>query len=332
MYYTIRHITRFRYSMPISESIMEVRIQPRSEDGQHCLDFRLRTTPRAHIMSYREEYGNRVHHFDIPNSHNSLTIAAEALVDLDTPSPLPESLSPQAWEELDTLTADDEYWDSLMPSHFATPTLLLEELGRELGVLRRDDPLTVMRDLNSAINGAFEYTPNTTRVDSPIDEALRLRKGVCQDYAHITITLARQLGIPCRYVSGYLYQSGRGQDRSSGEATHAWVEAYLPGLGWVGFDPTNNTTTDERHIRVAIGRDYADVPPTRGVYRGKAESELAVTVRIAPSQMAITGGLPMEPPTWVAATPQLDERDQDQSQLHLMPQQQQQLNSFYMFV
>src|SRR5438270_6377221 len=215
MYYTIRHITRFRYSKPISESIMEVRIQPRSEDSQHCLDFRLLTTPR---------------------------------------------------------------------------------------------------------------------VDSPIDEALRLRKGVCQDYAHITITLARQLGIPCRYVSGYLYQPVRSQDRSSGEATHAWVEAYLPDLGWVGFDPTNNTTTDERHIRVAIGRDYADVPPTRGVYRGKAESELAVTVRIAPSQMAITGGLPMEPPTWAAATPQVDERDQDQSQLHLMPQQQQQLNPFYMFV
>ena len=96
MYYTIRHITRFRYSAPISESIMEVRIQPRSEDSQHCLDFRLRTTPRAHIISYREEYGNRVHHFDIPNSHNSLTITAEALVDLDAPSSLPESLSPQA--------------------------------------------------------------------------------------------------------------------------------------------------------------------------------------------------------------------------------------------
>ncbi len=181
-----------------------------------------------------------------------------------------------------------------------------------------------MRDLNSAINSAFEYTPNTTRVDSPIGEALRMREGVCQDYAHITITLARQLGIPCRYVSGYLYQPVRSQDRSTGEATHAWVEAYLPGLGWVGFDPTNNTTTDERHIRVAIGRDYADVPPTRGVYRGKAESELAVTVRIAPSQLAIIDELPLEPPAWIATAHQVDERDQDQAHLHMMPQQQQQ--------
>src|SRR5438270_351592 len=130
-----------------------------------------------------------------------------------------------------------------------------------------------------------------------------MRKGVCQDYPHITIILARQLGIPCRYVSGYLYQPGRSQDRSTGEATHAWVEAYLPGLGWIGFDPTNNTTTDERHIRVAIGRDYADVPPTRGVYRGKAESELAVTVRITPSQTAIHDELPVEPPTSIAVLP-----------------------------
>lgn len=324
MYYTIRHITRFRYSAPISESIMEVRIQPRSEGNQHCLDFRLRTNPRSHIMTYRGEYGNRVHHFDIPNSHNALTITAEALVDLTAPPLLPESLNSRAWDELDALTATAEYWDSLMPSHFATPTPLLDELGRELDTRRRDDPLTVMRDLNSAINSAFEYTPNTTRVDSPIDEALRLRKGVCQDYAHITITLARQLGIPCRYVSGYLYQSVRSQDRSTGEATHAWVEAYLPGLGWVGFDPTNNTTTDERHIRVAIGRDYADVPPTRGVYRGKAESELAVSVRIAPSQIAITDELPVESSPWIAAMHQVDEREQDRAQLHVMPQQQQQ--------
>jgi transglutaminase-like putative cysteine protease len=327
MYYTIRHITRFRYSVPISESIMEVRIQPRSEGNQHCLDFRLHTSPRAHILTYRGEYGNRVHHFDIPNSHNQITISAEALVDITAPPPLPQTLNAQAWEELDAITAKDDYWDSLMPSQFATPTPLLDELSAELDVRRRDDPLTVMRDLNSAINSAFEYTPNSTRVDSPIDEALRMRKGVCQDYAHIMLTLARQLNIPCRYVSGYLYQHSRGAERSVGEATHAWVEAYLPGPGWVGFDPTNNTTTDERHIRVAIGRDYADVPPTRGVYRGKAESELAVTVRISPSQMTLTDELPVEPPHWVPAAYELDERDQEQTQLQTMPQQQQQLFS-----
>src|SRR5947209_1755129 len=119
MYYTIRHTTRFRYSAPISESIMELRVQPRSEGNQHCLDFKLHTSPRTQIMSYRGEFGNRVHHFDIPNSHTHLTITAESLVDMTAPLPLPEELDASAWDELDALTATDEYWDTLMPSHFA---------------------------------------------------------------------------------------------------------------------------------------------------------------------------------------------------------------------
>ena len=318
MYYTIRHTTRFRYSAPISESIMEVRIQPRSEGHQYCLDFQLRTTPRANIMNYRGEFGNHVHHFDIPNSHNQLTIIAEALVDVNAPAPLPEALTPQAWDELDALTEDGDYWDTLMPSHFTEPSDLLYALADELDVRRRDDPLTVLRNLNSAIHNTFEYSPKTTRVDSPIDEALSQRKGVCQDFAHIMITLARHLKIPCRYVSGYLY---RGEGRFSGEATHAWVEAYLPDLGWVGFDPTNNSVTDERHVRVAIGRDYADVPPTRGVFRGKAESELAVSVRIAPTELAPAAEFPAEPLTWLPSTEEVDERDQAQQQIMAQPQQ-----------
>jgi len=298
---------------------MEVRIQPRSEGNQHCLDFHLHTSPRAHIMTYRGEFGNRVHHFDIPNSHNQLTITAEALVDVTAPLPLPAALGAQAWDELDALTANDDYWDTLMPSHFASPSELLYELAFELDARRRADPLTVLRDLNSAIYQSFDYSPRTTRVDSPIDEALHLRKGVCQDFAHIMITLVRHLHIPCRYVSGYLFQQGRSQERSASDAMHAWVEAYLPVLGWVGFDPTNNTLTGEQHIRVAIGRDYADVTPTRGVFRGKAESELAVTVRIAPYQIALPEELPLELP-WITSAHEGVERDQVQQQI--MPQQQ----------
>lgn len=119
--------------------------------------------------------------------------------------------------------------------------------------------------------------------------------------------------------AGYLYQQGRSQERATNDAMHAWVEAYLPDLGWVGFDPTNNTLVDERHVRVAVGRDYADVPPTRGVYRGKAESELAVTVRLAPSHTALTEELPPEP-TWIPSPYEGDEGDQ--TQLHALPQQQ----------
>lgn len=285
MYYTVRHTTKFRYSSPISESIMEVRIQPRSEGTQHCLDFRLSTSPIAQVYNYRGENGNRIHHFDVPNRHNHLTITAEAIVEVLPPPTLPEALTPASWSELDTLTADDEYWDTLHASHFAQSSDLLSALITELQIQRRDDPLTVVKDINHAVYTTFEYAKQNTRVDSPIDDALRIRRGVCQDFAHIMIALVRSLGIPCRYVSGYLFHQREPGDYSAHGATHAWVEALMPGFGWIGFDPTNNRLADEQHIRVAIGRDYADVPPTSGIFRGKAESELSVNVRVYPTEL-----------------------------------------------
>jgi transglutaminase-like putative cysteine protease len=327
MYFTIRHTTRFRYSSPINESIMEVHMQPRSEDGQFCLDFRLHTSPPAQIMTYRDEFGNRVHHFDIPNSHSHLTITAESLVDLNPPAMVPQALDTSSWQELDTLTANDEFWETLMPSQYASSGPLLDELARELDVERRADPLTTLRWLNSALYDAFDWVPKATQVDSPIDEALRMRKGVCQDFAHIMITLVRQLRIPCRYVSGYLIQQGRGREqseraeRAASDAMHAWVEAYLPSKGWVGFDPTNDTLADERHVRVAVGRDYADVTPTRGIFRGKAETELAVTIRYAPSKTALTEDIPPEL-AWVAADHDGYDREQASQEVQAQPQQQ----------
>ena len=164
------------------------------------------------------------------------------------------------------------------------------------GVLALDDhqpvpggcsaPLELLTELNEGIYESFAYVPNSTKVDSPIEDALQTRQGVCQDFAHIMTALVRPLRIPCRYVSGYLFhrESEDGpKDRSLEGASHAWVEALVPRLGWTAFDPTNNLLTSERHIRTAIGRDYADVPPTRGVFKGQAHSELAVSVRVAPS-------------------------------------------------
>jgi len=132
---------------------------------------------------------------------------------------------------------------------------------------------------------AFKYKAKTTRVDSPIEDALTSREGVCQDFAHIFISLLRGMRIPARYVSGYLYHRREDRDRSSDGATHAWVEAWLPGPGWVGFDPTNNLLATERHIRTAIGREYADVPPTRGVFKGEASTKLTVSVAVNPSEV-----------------------------------------------
>ncbi len=203
----------------------------------------------------------------------------------------------------------------LIPSHFARPTPLLRELAHELAIGRRDDPLSLLREITAKIHHTFTYAPRSTRVDSPIDVALSQRRGVCQDYTHITIALARELGIPCRYVSGYLYDPRDDTSRDGADATHAWVEALLPGLGWVGFDPTNNTPVAERHIRVAVGRDYADVPPTRGVFKGQADTELgvAVQVRLA-DERAVDEELllvmkPLSPPTHAGEQPEQQQQN-----------------------
>jgi transglutaminase-like putative cysteine protease len=284
MYYTIRHITRFRYNAPVSESVLEVRMQPREEGGQRCLSFSLQTHPRAGVHGQRDYLGNMVHHFDVPGQHSALLLTAERLVDLTPPAPLPEALDGSAWAAIDALHADYTLWEWLRPSRFVQPSAELAAFGRELGLQRGADPLSTLRDLTSALFDAFGYAPKTTQVDSPIDEALATRSGVCQDFTHIMLALTRELGIPCRYVSGYLFHRSEDHDRSEQDATHAWVEAYLPQLGWVGFDPTNNLIAGDRHIRTAIGRDYDDVPPTRGVFKGTATSELYVAVRVAPSQ------------------------------------------------
>jgi transglutaminase-like putative cysteine protease len=299
MYYTVRHTTRFTYDSPISESVMEARMQPRSEAAQRCIHFGLSTTPASRVMMYQDHDGNIVHHFNIPGRHGRLTVTAQALVESHAVNAIPERLSVGAWDQLDALVAGGEYWDAMAPSTFARSTPLLEEFSREIAIERGvADPLTTLKELTREMFDRFEYKPRSTRVDSPIDDALLERRGVCQDFTHIMTALVRRLGIPCRYVSGYLFHQQDSADRSADGATHAWVEALLPDLGWVGFDPTNNLLAGERHIRVAIGRDYSDVPPTRGVYKGATavRTELAVAVKVGPVQMAIAGeALPFVP-------------------------------------
>ena len=310
MRYTVRHITRFTYDTPISESVMEARMEPRSDGRQRCLHFALSTAPASRVMVYEDHDRNIVHHFNIPGRHSRLTLTAQALLECTPPPEVPAQLPSDAWAQLDAMTASREFWDMLAPSQFAERTDALFALGRSIGFRRGSDPLTTLRDLMAVMYREFEYSPQSTRVDSHIDEALETRRGVCQDFSHIFIALARHVGIPTRYVSGYLFRDESIADRSSDGATHAWAEALMPNIGWVGFDPTNNVIAGERHIRVAIGRDYADVPPSRGVYKGvtAVRTELAVAVRIG-SAYSPQGGdaLPFTP--WMSRDATVDPRD-----------------------
>src|SRR6202453_3839859 len=287
MYYSIRHLTKFRYSRHAIESLMGARMQPRSDGPQRCLSFQLIVEPKARVQLYRDYLCNMVHHFDVQGRHKQLSIVADALVDVQPPA-LPQALSRAAWDELDDMIAAGDYIEMLMPSQFGQSTELLEEFAHELGVesrakARQRDPLEFVLNLNALLYSKIAYVPKSTRVDSPIDHALESRQGVCQDFAHIMIALTRRIGIPCRYVSGYLFHKAEIKTRSAVAATHAWMETLLPGLGWVGLDPTNNVLAGERHVRTSVGRDYADVPPTKGVFKGSAESQLLVSVQGAPS-------------------------------------------------
>jgi len=291
MFYAIRHFTRYRYSHLVWQSMMEVRMHPRSEGTQRCFVFQLSVNPRARIFGYTDSYGNLVHHFDLPARHGQLTIVTDALVNIEDQPRIPESMEYEAWGELEQLIEKNDYWDMLMPSHFARSSPELEELAREIGATERSgrSPLGFLMDIMSGVHRSFNYVKKSTAVNSPIEHALRSRQGVCQDFAHIMIALVRNASIPCRYVSGYLYHNHSAENGhpSADGATHAWVEALLPGVGWVGFDPTTNVLAGGQHIRTAIGRDYADVPPTMGVMKGKAETQLQVRVRVTPSQAVL---------------------------------------------
>lgn len=318
MIYSVRHTTTFRYEPAVRESIMEVRLQPRSDGEQRCLNFSLKVEPAANVMQYRDFVGNTVHHFDIAGRHAQVKVTAQSSVEVQSIT-APRVADCGDWADLDAMVAGGDYWEMLLPSTFARSSELLEKLAKKLNCQRRGNPLDLLTELNASIYKLFSYVKNSTKVDSPIEEALESRQGVCQDFAHIMIALLRGLNIPARYVSGYMFhRDDKQKDRSLEGASHAWIEALVPRLGWVSFDPTNDLVGGDRHIRVAIGRDYADVPPTRGVYKGEAESELSVAVTVSPTdriapEVASPSFVVRSRPTLVrSAARRLDQEQQQQ--------------------
>ena len=321
--YAIRHLTRFAYASPVSESVMELRMRPATDGLQRCLQFDLDVQPRARVFAYRDFLGNWIHHFDVPRRHGQLTITARAHVQIDDPAPLPAALPANAWEAVDCWVDDGEYWDFRQPSRFVAPTESLVAFAAALlgDTPRQRDPLTLVRAAVTGIHEAFEYAPHSTRVDSPIDDALAARRGVCQDFTHILLATLRRVQLPCRYVSGYLAPAASAAATvPMTVATHAWVEVLLPELGWVGVDPTNGSEAGIRHIRVGIGRDYADVPPTRGVFKGGATTALEVSVEVVPGAVLPTLDAAAMESSWVAEPPPPPAEDDTKKQM----QQQQQ--------
>jgi transglutaminase-like putative cysteine protease len=274
--FTILHQTTYRYPQKIHESYSIVRLRPRSDSSQYCTKYELNVAPRTRVFAYVDRFGNDVQHFAVLPEHDVLSITARSSIITVRP-PEPEIPAPVSAADL---ALDPELrwlYEELHESQYVVFGPGLKALANEVGEPGDDDLVAWYLHAGTVIHDTFAYDKKATSVQTTIDEAIRARAGVCQDYAHILVALCRFSGIPARYVSGYVY-SGQEGSVLGADASHAWCEAYLGPRGWVGFDPTNDTLIDDRFARIAAGRDYRDVSPVRGLYKGSSPGSMTVNV------------------------------------------------------
>ncbi|CAM3701263.1 transglutaminase family protein [Cohnella lubricantis] len=278
----ICHTTRYRYGDNVSDSVNELRLAPRTDERQACYHHTLAIDPNVSLLSYEDYFGNRVHSFTAYEPHRELVITSRStVVTRDSSySRVPDADPYAEWAKVRSAAFVNANAEYLLPTVYASfhPNVAAYAHGiggDEGGVYG------FALEATRRINEDFEYKPQSTGVQTTSDELIGLGAGVCQDFAHLMLSVCRIRGVAARYVSGYHYVGdlqGRGADFE--QASHAWVEAYVPGVGWQGFDPTNNGLVDWRYIKLAHGRDYLDIVPVKGIYRGTGEQELLVTVDV----------------------------------------------------
>jgi transglutaminase-like putative cysteine protease len=266
----VQHETRLAYSEPVTESVTELRMEPASDADQSCRSFHLSVRPHAECHRYQDGFGNRVHHFSLLAPLAEVRVLAAAVVETH-PRPRDRFACRDLWPA-EVETADLEALDHLAFRGPVRPTPRLTPVLDAVRPRPGQRLAGVVLAVSSYIHGHFAYAPAVTLASSPIDDVLEKGKGVCQDFTHLMIGMLRSFGVPARYVSGYIHRPGKESQ------SHAWCEAWLPGLGWLGIDPTNDCLTDEHFIRVAVGRDFTDVPPNKGVFRGRGRESIFVRV------------------------------------------------------
>ncbi len=278
--YAIEHVSHYHYTAPARYSVMSLCLRPRNSVNQDLLDFALTTEPLVPLSTGTDSFGNTRHVFSVCQEHDSLKITACSKVKTAPAAPLPASLGAGDWKEIHSWQDSFALWDFTHDSPLARSSPALTAFIEREGIRPAADPLQALQQLSKTLHDVFVYVPGSTTVASPVEHILESGRGVCQDYAHVMIAIARSWGVPSRYVSGYIYVWGADGEQAPQAATHAWVECRLPSLGWVGFDPTNESPAADRHVRIAVGRDYQDVPPSKGVLQGNGASRLEVDVRI----------------------------------------------------
>ncbi|MBE2282217.1 MAG: transglutaminase family protein [Prosthecobacter sp.] len=276
MRFRVFHRTRYVYRAPVRDSYNELRLRPVTDDKSRLEFFLLNVNPPARLRHFRDNWLNYVHYFDIPEPHGDLTIEAQSTI--NTTNPYADSRPTGVGFPALKTDLDDMVVPFLGGSRYVD---ISPEVWR-LGIDIRDDREDVFETAEAVMHHIFEhwtYAPNTTSVTTHMNEVLNSKNGVCQDFAHLMIGICRSLGIPARYVSGYLY-NGPDSHLRGAQASHAWVEVHVPGKGWYGLDPTNDTLADERHIKIATGRDYNDAAPITGHFDGPPGATTALQVEL----------------------------------------------------
>ncbi len=277
MHLRLLHRTTFTYAGKAHDSFNEVRLLPVDDSTQHCREFKLNLTPVASTREYEDFYGNTIHYFDVAANHSKLVIEATSLVDTLPMTARPTVPSVPA-AELEGSSEREMLAEFYSSSHYVPLDVDLWREAQDALADGRGDVWADVRRLGAHVYRTFAYKPKSTGVNTRATEALKLRMGVCQDFAHVHLGLCRSVGIPARYVSGYFFNNTR-RPREI-EASHAWIEAYIPGFGWAPFDPTHDRVADDRYVKLAVGRDYADIRPVNGTYRGAPTRSLKVEVNV----------------------------------------------------
>jgi transglutaminase-like putative cysteine protease len=290
MTYNVIHRTLYEYSAPVTVSQHVTRLEPRAQASQECVRFSLKVFPEPDLRKTRSDYfGNRLCFFTIQEIHRQLEIVAHSRVTVTAPK-LPPAETTPAWHHVAALFRDPVSPEVVEPYQYVFDSpqarASFDYADYALASFSGDTPLLVgAADLTRRIFTDFKFDPKATTVATPLEEVWKHRRGVCQDFAHLAIACLRSLGLPSRYVSGYLRtRPPPGKPRLTGaDASHAWFRLFCPGAGWVDFDPTNNVQPGEEHIIVAYGRDFDDVSPVAGILTGGGEHDVKVSVDVEES-------------------------------------------------
>lgn len=271
--FEILHRTHYAYAAPVRESFNEVRLQPPSTDGQSVHSFLLKVLPAARLRHYYDLYSNCVHHFELPEPHATLLVESRLHLTTHLRNRLPPDARPAPMSQIKEAIKVDRCYDMLQASRYVDLSPETWRLAVDATAGEDDAWQTALR-LMRFVHAHLTYECKSTHVHTTMRDVLQLRRGVCQDYAHVLLGLCRTLRIPALYVSGYLATE-------VASATHAWVEVFIPGMGWQGLDSTHNCLPNENYVKIAVGRDYADVPPVSGAYKGTTERTMTVEVKIS---------------------------------------------------